>query len=97
MKVRDDWGLQMGYTAGQMDQKRIERTESLAFTLRFPVVLIGSPLCVIASSDVPQVSDATRIRVQRQLKSETLEGLFEFDVVNRALSTSTQRLLSRVS
>jgi len=49
MKVRDDWGLQMGYTAGQMDQKRIERTESLAFTLRFPVVLIGSPLCVIAS------------------------------------------------
>lgn len=54
------------------------------YVLRFPVVLISSPLYVIdASGDTTAFSHEKWVRVQRHLESESVNGLFEFDVVNK--------------
>jgi hypothetical protein len=80
--TRDDWGLiYQPLPAGRTPSPR---TTYVEFTLRFPIVLVSCPLYVIdAGADTPHFSDAKWIRVQRHLHSETLKGVFEFDVVNR--------------
>lgn len=81
-RTQDDWGLHYRNRPGA--QKLPPRTAFVKFVLRFPVVLISCPLYVIdAGTDTPQFSDAKWVRVQRHLQSETLKGVFEFDVVNR--------------
>ncbi|KBZ56947.1 hypothetical protein K875_05462 [Mycobacterium [tuberculosis] TKK-01-0051] len=58
------------------------RNHTVTFLLIFPVVLISSPLYVIdASKDDPVVNRVSWVRAQRDLDSNAVEGLFEFDVV----------------
>lgn len=53
-----------------------------SFVFVFPVILISSPLYVIdAGGEEPTVSDAKWVRAQRDLRSRSVEGLFEFDIV----------------
>lgn len=59
-----------------------EVTDWASFVFIFPVILISSPLYVIdAGGEEPTVSDAKWVRAQRDLKSRSVEGLFEFDIV----------------
>lgn len=59
-----------------------ERVGFLYLNLVFPVVLISSPLYVVdAGKDAPLVSKASWVRTQRDIKSASVQGLFEFDVV----------------
>lgn len=52
------------------------------YVLRFPVVLISCPLYVIdAGGEDPILSEKKWVRVQRHLESESVKGIFEFDVV----------------
>ncbi|RUP02320.1 MAG: hypothetical protein EKK34_25190 [Mycobacterium sp.] len=55
-----------------------------SYILRFPVVLISSTLHVIdAGGEKPLLSEQKWVRVQRHLESESVKGLFEFDVVTK--------------
>lgn len=76
----DDWGWDPVST-----QSPFQRERFVGYVLRFPVVLIGSPLYVIdASTDTPSVNENAKwVRVQRHLESDSVKGHFEFDVVNR--------------
>lgn len=68
----------------QQNRRRCQgvRQSFLHLNLVFPVVLISSPLYVVdAGRDSPQVSKANWVRAQRDIKSASVQGLFEFDVV----------------
>ena len=61
-----------------------ERNNWVSYTLQFPVILISCPLYVIdASTEAPVLEHAHWVRLQRHLVSDTVKGLFEFDVVTR--------------
>ena len=63
---------------------RANRDSYIGIVLRFPVILISCPLYVIdAGQEHPSVNKASWVRMQRHLESETVKGLFEFDVVTR--------------
>jgi hypothetical protein len=60
------------------------RTEFIGYRVRFPVVLVSCPLYVIdATNAQPAVTGSEWVRVQRHLESQSLTGVFEFDVVTR--------------
>jgi len=62
----------------------MERRNWVSYTLRFPVILISCPLYVIdASTHQVKLEHARWVRLQRHLVSDTVKGLFEFDVVTR--------------
>lgn len=61
-----------------------DRTDVVGYKIRFPVVLVSCPLYVVdASAARPAVTTSKWVRVQRHLESQSLTGLFEFDVVTR--------------
>lgn len=65
-------------------ESRPPRRAYIGFVLSFPVVLISCPLYVIdAGQKEPAFSEQKWVRTQRHLESDTLTGLFEFDVVTR--------------
>jgi len=58
------------------------RSEYLKFALHFPVVLISCPLYVVnASQNEPLVEQRSWVTALRELKSKSVKGLFEFDIV----------------
>jgi hypothetical protein len=64
--------------------KGSDRQGYVGYRIRFPVVLISSPLYVVdASAAEPAVTASKWVRVQRHLESQSLSGVFEFDVVTR--------------
>lgn len=75
---------QSGYDNDQ--NRRIyqgKRPGFLYLNLVFPVVPISSPLYIVdAGNNTPVVSRANWVRTQRDIKSASVQGLFEFDVVN---------------
>ncbi|MDC9015130.1 hypothetical protein [Mycobacterium marinum] len=84
-KTRKDWNLHYRHRESKLNPPREGRKELVEFNLRFPVVLISCPLYVIdAGTDSPHFSEAKWVRVQRHLESNTLKGIFEFDVVSRS-------------
>jgi hypothetical protein len=63
-------------------EKNREIRDWVPFVFVFPVILISSRLYVIdAGGEEPSVSDVKWVRAQRDLKSRSVEGLFEFDIV----------------
>ncbi|MEX3644334.1 hypothetical protein [Mycolicibacterium porcinum] len=70
------------YRRKEARDKGKEITDWAEFVFIFPVILISSPLYVIdAGGEEPTVSDAKWVRAQRDLKSRSVKGLFEFDIV----------------
>ncbi|MDC8982169.1 hypothetical protein PR370_06055 [Mycobacterium marinum] len=66
------------------EPKGTNRTGYVGYRVRFPVVLISCPLHVIdASATQPVVTPSKWVRVQRHLESQSLTGVFEFDIVTR--------------
>jgi len=69
----------------QFAETTTPRSEYLEFALHFPVVLISSPLYVVdASQSEPLVEQRSWVTALRELKSKSVKGLFEFDIVTEA-------------
>lgn len=76
-QARGDWPAGSGHG--------VTRTGWTALALHFPVVLLSCPLYVVdASSSDPVVEQRPWVTARRELKSTSVTGTFEIDVVTRA-------------